>query len=117
MRTLFYDLRHAVRMLTKNPGFTAIAVLTLALGIGANAAIFNMLNAALLQPLPVRDAGRLVVIWVNNLQSGWSRIGPAGLDYLDWKEQSKSFDDLFCSSTALEPSRDKASPNRWRACA
>ena len=93
--TLLQDIRFAFRMLRKSPGFTAVAVLTLALGIGANTAIFNAVNATLLQPLPVRHASRLVVIWVNNLQSGWSRIGPTGLDYLDWKEQSKSFDDLF----------------------
>src|ERR1700679_3864957 len=95
MAALLQDIRFSLRMFAKNPGFAAIAILTLALGIGANAAIFSMLNATLLQPLPVRDAGRQVVIWVNNLQSGWSRIGPTGLDYLDWKEQSKSFDDLF----------------------
>jgi putative ABC transport system permease protein len=95
MGTLLQDIRYGLRALRKSPGFTVVAVLTLALGIGANAAIFNVVNATLLQPLPVRHASRLVVIWVNNLQSGWSRIGPAGLDYLDWKEQSKSFDDLF----------------------
>jgi putative ABC transport system permease protein len=95
MGALLQDIRYSLRMLAKNPGFAAIAILTLALGIGANAAIFNVVNATLLQPLPVRHASRLVVIWVNNLQSGWSRIGPTGLDYLDWKEQSKSFDDLF----------------------
>jgi putative ABC transport system permease protein len=82
-------------MLRKSPGFTAVAVLTLALGIGANTAIFNVVHATLLQPLPTRQGNRLVVIWVNNLEQSWSRIGPTGQDYLDWKEQSKSFDDLF----------------------
>jgi len=95
MQTLWQDLRYGLRMLAKSPGFTIVAVLTLALGIGANAAIFNVVNATILQTLPVRNASRLVVIWVNNLENGWSRIGPTGLDYLDWKEQSKSFDDLF----------------------
>jgi putative ABC transport system permease protein len=89
------DLRFGARQLRRNPGFTVVAVLTLALGIGANAAIFSVVHTTLLQPLPIRNAGRLAVIWVNNLASGWSRIGPTGLDYLDWKEQSKSFDDLF----------------------
>ncbi|MBZ5560963.1 MAG: ABC transporter permease [Acidobacteriia bacterium] len=95
MSTLLQDLRYGVRMLAKNPGFTTVAVLTLALGIGANAAIFSVVNAVLFQRLPVRAADRLVVIWVNNLAEGWSRVGPAGQDYLDWKEQSKSFEDLF----------------------
>jgi putative ABC transport system permease protein len=95
LETLLQDLRYGMRALAKSPGFTAIAVLTLALGIGANTAIFNVVNATLLQPLPIREGSRLVVIWISNLEHGWSRIGPAGQDYLDWKEQSKSFDDLF----------------------
>ena len=95
LETLLQDLRYGMRALAKSPCFTAIAVLTLALGIGANTAIFNVVNATLLQPLPIREGGRLVVIWISNLEHGWSRIGPAGQDYLDWKEQSKSFDDLF----------------------
>jgi len=95
LETLLQDLRYGVRTLAKSPGFTTIAVLTLALGIGANTAIFNVVNATLLQPLPIREGSRLVVIWISNMGHGWSRIGPAGQDYLDWKEQSKSFDDLF----------------------
>jgi len=95
MGTLLHDLRYGLRMLAKSPGFTAVAVLTLALGIGANSAIFSVVNTVLLQRLPVRAADRLVVIWVNNLAQGWSRVGPSGLDYLDWKEQNKSFEDLF----------------------
>jgi len=95
LETLVQDIRYGLRMLRKSPGFTVVAVLTLALGIGANTAIFNVVHATLLQPLPTRHASRLVVIWVNNLGHGWSRIGPTGQDYLDWKEQSKSFDDMF----------------------
>jgi putative ABC transport system permease protein len=95
LETLAQDVRYGLRMLRKSPGFTVVAVLTLALGIGANTAIFNVVHATLLQPLPIRDASRLMVIWVNNLEHGWSRIGPTGQDYLDWKEQSKSFDDMF----------------------
>jgi putative ABC transport system permease protein len=95
LETLAQDIRYAFRVLRKSPGFAAVAILTLALGIGANAAIFNVVQATLLQPLPAAHANRLVVIWLNNLEHGWSRIGPTGLDYLDWKEQSKSFGDLF----------------------
>ena len=95
LETLLQDTRFGLRMLRKSPGFTAIAILTLALGIGANTAIFNVVHETLLQPLPMKHARRVVVIWVNNLEHGWSRIGPTGQDYLDWREQSKSFDDLF----------------------
>ena len=89
------DLKFALRQLSKNPGFTTVAVLTLALGIGATTAIFSVVNSLLLQPLPMREAKRLVVLWVNNLDRGWARLGPSGLDFQDWQEQSTSFEDLF----------------------
>jgi predicted permease len=95
LETFLQDIRFALRLFRKSPAFTAVVVLTLALGIGANTAIFNLVNATLLQSLPIRKSNRMVVIWVNNLEHGWSRMGPAGQDYLDWKEQNKSFEDLF----------------------
>jgi putative ABC transport system permease protein len=95
LERLIQDVRYGLRMLHKSPGFTGVAVLTLALGIGANTAIFGIANAVLFKHLPVRAANRLVVIWINNLKNNWSRIGPAGQDYLDWKEQNRSFEDLF----------------------
>ena len=95
VESLRQDLRFGLRMLRKNPGLTAAAALTIALGIGVNVAIFSLVNTILFRSLPVRASNRLVVIWVRNLKAGWSRIGPAGQDYLDWKEQSRSFDDIF----------------------
>ena len=95
LETLLQDIRFALRMLRKSPGFTAVAILTLALGIGANTAIFTLVKTTLLQPLPVSAPNRLVVIWIDNLKNGWSRIGPTGQDYLDWRPQTKSFEDLF----------------------
>ncbi len=95
VETLLQDVRFGLRVLRKSPGFAAVAALTLALGIGANTAIFTLVRTTLFQSLPVRASSRLVVIWVNNLENGWSRIGPTGQDYLDWKEQSTLFEDLF----------------------
>jgi putative ABC transport system permease protein len=100
VESIWADIKFALRQLRKSPGFTAAVVLTLALGIGANIAVFALVKTMLLQPLPVRAANRIVVIWIDNLKNGWSRIGPTGQDYLDWKEQNrsfqnKSFQDLF----------------------
>src|SRR5207247_2576769 len=86
------DLKCAFRQLLKNPGFTAVAVLTLALGIGANTAIFSVVNAVLLRPLPYKNADRLVWIWENNLSKNIP-INPASPGNLtDWRNQSHLFE-------------------------
>lgn len=88
------DLRYAVRMLAKSPGFTAAAILTLALAIGANTAIFSVINSVLLRPLPYRDAGRLAMIWSEFPERHWTQNIVYPGDYQDWKAQSHSMEDM-----------------------
>lgn len=93
MGTLLQDLRYGARLLARSPGFTLIAIITLALGIGANTAIFTAIDAYLLSPPPFPDADRLVVI--TEAAKGKGLSGYASLpSYLDWKEQSQSFERL-----------------------
>jgi putative ABC transport system permease protein len=94
MLSVIADLRFSLRALRKMPGFTIVALLVLALGIGANTAIFSVVNSVVLRPLPYRDADRLALIWETDLRDGIKREGPSGPNFLDWKEQSQSFDEM-----------------------
>ena len=94
MQSLLQDIRYGVRMLTKNAGFTIIAVLTLALGIGANTAIFSVVNAELLRPLPFHDPGRLVSIGVTNSRTGWKSGHADYPDFEDWRSQNQVFEKM-----------------------
>src|SRR5512136_3241221 len=88
------DLRFALRMLWRSPGFTTVALLTLALGIGVNTTIFSTVNAVVLRPLPFRDPARLVFLDENNQRHGFDRFGISYPDYLDWREQNTVFEDI-----------------------
>src|SRR5437762_8846969 len=89
---MLQDLRYAIRRLAKSPGFTAVVVLTLALGIGANTAIFSVVNGVLLTPLPYKDPSRLVVVWESKGTSSHNVVNPA--HYMDWHDRATSFGGL-----------------------
>lgn len=91
---LFHDLRYAARMQRKNPAFTIIAVIALALGIGANTAIFSVVNTVLLRPLPYKDPERLVMVWEDATKHGYPRDTPAAANFVDWRDQNQVFDGM-----------------------
>jgi hypothetical protein len=94
MDSLVQDIRLALRVLRKNPGFTAVVVLTLALGIGANTAIFTVAYDVLLRPLPYRNAGKLVMVWEDDSLYGFPENTPSPGNYSAWKAQNHVFTDM-----------------------
>src|SRR5215471_15347800 len=102
LESLVQDLRYGLRQLRKSSGFTAIAVFTLALGIGATTTVFSVVNAVLLRPLPYQDPQRLVFIWepdphiLNVPLEAW---GPLNAEFYDWQRQSRSFSQLALFTT------------------
>ena len=105
---MYNDLRYAFRQLLKNPGFTAVAVLTLALGIGATTAIFSVVYAVVLRPLPFPESERLVALWTQTPQ--FDRLPMAAANHRDLKAQNTVFEDIAILSGVgqLQPHR------RWR---
>jgi putative ABC transport system permease protein len=98
MGTLWKDLRHGLRMLCRNYGLTAIAALSLALGIGATSAIFSVVNAVQLRPLPYREPDRLVMLFEHNLRSGRDRVRVAPNNFLDWQKSNHVFEEVAAVS-------------------
>lgn len=98
MDTLLKDFRYGIRSLLKRPGFTAISVITLALGIGANTAIFSLVNAVLLRSLPFADPDRLVMIWEDASYAGFPRNTPAAANYADIKNQNIVFEGVAATN-------------------
>jgi putative ABC transport system permease protein len=114
METLLQDIRYGLRMLLRSPGFTAIALLTLAIGIGANTAIFSVVNTVLLRPLPYKDPARLVMLWQSSSIFG-SHSGASAPEYLDYRDRNRSFQNMgayasrsFNLTGGHEPQRIKA---------
>jgi len=98
---LWQDFRFGLRSLLKRPGFTAIALLALALGIGANTAIFSLVNAVILQPLPYRDPDRLISVYGTRNRSTQGSVGPT--DFLDYRSQNKTFEQFAASGSTMLP--------------
>ncbi|HLL14391.1 MAG TPA: ABC transporter permease [Pyrinomonadaceae bacterium] len=113
MNTLWQDIRYGLRMLLKNPGFTFVAALTLALGVGANTAIFSVVNAVVLRPLPFPEAERLVWFDGVNPAKGIKESALSKPDYLDWQSQSNAFQSMtaFVQGSAIL-SDDNSEPER-----
>ena len=102
MDSLIKDIRYGFRGLLKRPGFTAIALVALALGIGANTAIFSLVNAVVLRPLPFPEPDRLVWAW-GNIRNGGNRASVSPLDFLDFRAQNKTFEQFAASVTIQVP--------------
>src|SRR6202161_1009953 len=101
MATFLQDIRYAFRTRGKSPGFTAIVVLTLALGIGANTAIFSVVNAVLLAPLPYSQPGQLVMAWTSNVPRGDKTAPVSGGDFAEWKSGNNVFSGMAASSDEI----------------
>nr|MBA3356432.1 ABC transporter permease [Pyrinomonadaceae bacterium] len=98
MDSFFRDLRYSARMLIKSPGFTAVAVLALTLGIGANTAIFSVVNSVLLRPLPYSDPGRLMQLWEASARKGRSEMPASYPNFADWRDQNHVFEQVVAYS-------------------
>src|SRR5213592_3868210 len=91
---MFNDLRYGIRMLLKSPGFTTIAVLTLALGIGTNTALFSVIKGVLLRPLPYPDPDQLVMLWESNPRLGFDQDLVTGRSFTQWRDQNRVFEQM-----------------------
>ncbi len=116
MDTLINDIRYGLRGLVKRPGFTVVALITLALGIGANTAIFSLINAVLIRPLPFPEPDRLVWTW-GNIRNGGNRASVSPLDYLDYRHENHTFEHFAAMTSASANLTGGGEPERLAASA
>ncbi len=112
MKDLIQDLRYGARMLAKRPGFTLVAIITLALGIGANTAIFSVVNAVLLRPLPFPQSERLAMVNTTNLARGFTNFGTSMPDFRAWRERNHTFEKMAAFNTTSFNISGTAEPER-----
>ncbi len=114
MSGFLLDLRYGARMLLRTPGFTAVALLVLVLGIGANTAIFSVVHAVLLRQLPYKDAQRLTMVWLDNRRLGLKEDLPSYPMFEDWKKQSRLFEDMAIFSRSMSSLTGADEPEQVR---
>src|SRR5262245_51510651 len=112
MQTLLQDLRYGARMLWKRPGFTLIAVTTLALGIGANTAIFSVIDALMLRPLHFREPDKLFQVWESNVKLGYNEMDASYPNFADWRDQNQVFEQTAIYSSGTYNMAGAAEPER-----
>ena len=112
MELLLADIRYAVRLLIKRPAFTAVAIITLSLGIGANTAIFSVVNAVLLNPLPYADPSNLTLLWLQHPSTNQFQQPVSFPDFNDWQAQSQSFEQIVANRTLAVNLTDGDDPER-----
>src|SRR5213075_2979272 len=99
MHSLLQDIRYGITMLFKSPAFSIVAVVALALGIGANTAIFSVVNGVLLRPLPFQHPEQLMMLWETDLSRGQQRGSVSYPNFADWREQNHVFERVACYNT------------------
>ena len=113
--TLWQDSRYGVRMLRKSPGFALTVMITLGLGIGANATIFSVINAVLLEPLPYREPDRLIRLWETNPGGGLTQVAVSVPNFQDWRQDQSVFEQLAASENATFNLTGSGEPQRIAA--
>ncbi|HKY03360.1 MAG TPA: ABC transporter permease [Blastocatellia bacterium] len=115
MRALWQDLRYGVRTLIKKPGFSLVAVVVLALGIGANTAIFSVVYGILLRPLPYKDPDRIITVWQNDPKTGANQVDCAPANFIDWRDRNQVFEQMALAEPYSHDLTGQGEPETFRS--